>query len=617
MAINRNGQATKYKFLHNGRMLKKGFHNSTTLIWSAGSTVTYKVDTGVEYTEEVDSGATCLAPKTFTPTKDGWTFVGWREDSTASGDVLTNKVMDSEPITLYAVFKQTVTTNWISGEAGATKKTVTGTNYYNNGNIGYATLDVPTPASYSGWTWRGWSYNGKTEANASVDPNKDAETLTSVDGTRTYYGLYQKTITRTFVSGKDTTKVSTPVTGTVYYNAVGNTKNASITPPTPASISGWMWKGWSGNGSTGADASVNTSLNSAFGADTDGTHYGLYEKTITVNFYSGLSKATHNPIKGTGYYNSSGNLKNVSVTVPTGATVSGWSWRGWTTHWDDTANASVAHANGVVISNINPENDGITYFGLYQQTITLSYNGNGATGGSTSNQTGTRYHNSAGNYKNPSFALRGNGYTKTNHAFQKWAQGSAGGTQYASGASVTLSANTTFYAVWQLVPLTLFDNGTLRSGDSFHPYSTWDNADNDDSALREASCGNTLYAYGRTSNYDRYSIAGGIFAQAIDLSGFTKLRVTLNSASIVSSNNSRWFAGLRNNWFNGGNNAGIPYLDNCVILSTETGGTFSVDLTAYKNAYGNTAHFLFGAGKVNRNSPNGGAWVHIAKVWLE
>lgn len=74
---------------------------------------------------------------------------------------------------------------------------------------------------------------------------------------------------------------------------------------------------------------------------------------------------------------------------------------------------------------------------------------------------------------------------------------------------------------------------------------------------------------------------------------------------------------LRNNWFSGGNNAGIPYLDNCVLLSEATSGTYTLDLTAYRNAYGNTAHFLFGAGKVNRNSPNGGAWVHIAKVWLE
>lgn len=520
MAINRNGQATKYKFLHNGRMLKKGFHNSTTLIWSAGSTVTYKVDTGVEYTEEVDSGATCFAPKTFTPKKDGWTFVGWREDSTASGDVLTNKVMDSEPITLYAVFKQTVTTNWISGEAGATKKTVTGTNYYNNGNIGYATLDVPAHADYSGWTWRGWSYNGKTEANASVDPDKNAATITYVDGTRTYYGLYQK--------------------------------------------------------------------------------------DITVGYYQ-VSNVNKNVDRKQAYYNSAKNTSYPKFTINTNGFGSEWTWRGWMTEANPHAGIVYENINGTEIT------DNVTLYPSIYMVICLSFDGNGATGGSVNSQwTWSMLTTSGGgNIHAPaSFVLPDNGFAKTNHSFTGWNKG-------AVGATIEVWENTTVYAQWQLVPLTLFDNGALRSGDSFHPYSTWDNADNDDTALREASCGNTLYAYGRTSNYDRYSIAGGIFAQAIDLSGFTKLRVTLNSASIVSSNNSRWFAGLRNNWFSGGNNAGIPYLDNCVLLSEATGGTFDLDLTAYRNAYGNGAYFLFGAGKVNRNSPNGGAWVHIAKVWLE
>lgn len=678
MAINRNGQATKYKFLHNGRMLKKGFHNSTTLIWSAGSTVTYKVDTGVEYTEEVDSGATCLAPKTFAPTKDDWTFVGWREDSTANGDVLTNKVMDSEPITLYAVFSQTVTTNWISGEAGATKKTVTGTNYYNNGNIGYATLDVPAHADYSGWTWRGWSYNGKTEANASVDPNKDAETLTSVDGIRTYYGLYQKTVTQTFISHNKTEKV----TGTAYYNASGNVQNASITYPSGAAYSGWSWRGWSAHNATAADAAVEFGAGQVLKTLSDYTVYGLYQQSVTLTYYDNSSTAatksgtryynaagnnknpsftmtqtinalfsrrgwatsnaadasivyangatieltnnltiygcysteitltyydnssTKQTKSGTRYYNSAGNYKNPSFTL-TQVAISGWTARGWST--GTAGNSSISYNNNTAFTR----DSNVTLYGCYSKSVTLSYNGNGATSGSTSSQSGTAYRNYAGTIIGASFTLRDNGFSRTNHAFTGWNLG-------AVGAQVTLNENTTAYAQWRLVSLVLFDNGTLRSGDSFAEYEVWSNDSSDDTALREASCGNTLYAYGRTANYDRYSVAYGMFNKAIDLSGFTKLRVTIQSASIVSSNNSRWFAGLRNNIYAGGSQwADLPWLDNCVVLSEATGGTFDVDLTAYKNAYGNTAYFLFGAGKINGNHPNGGAWVHISKVWLE
>lgn len=79
------------------------------LVYSAGNIVIYHVDENAVYTEEVDSGASCLNPTTFTPTKTGWTFVGWREDTTASGDVLSSKIMWDDPIVLYAVYSQSIT----------------------------------------------------------------------------------------------------------------------------------------------------------------------------------------------------------------------------------------------------------------------------------------------------------------------------------------------------------------------------------------------------------------------------------------------------------------------------------------------------------------------------
>ena len=47
-------------------------------VYSAGNIVTYHVDTGITYQEEVDEGASVLSPTSFTPTKQGWTFIGWR-----------------------------------------------------------------------------------------------------------------------------------------------------------------------------------------------------------------------------------------------------------------------------------------------------------------------------------------------------------------------------------------------------------------------------------------------------------------------------------------------------------------------------------------------------------
>jgi hypothetical protein len=74
-------------------------------------------------------------------------------------------------------------------------------------------------------------------------------------------------------------------------------------------------------------------------------------------------------------------------------------------------------------------------------TFTLTYNGNGATGGSTADTTG-----------NGSVVLRANGFTRTNCTFQGWSTSSTGGVTNAPGTSFNLTANTTLWAVWAAVP---------------------------------------------------------------------------------------------------------------------------------------------------------------------
>lgn len=236
-------------------------------VYSTGNIVTYHVDTGITYQEEVDEGASCLSPKTFTPAKTGWEFVGWRQDTTATASVETSIPMPDAPVTLYAVFKQEVTITCYDGSTAAGG--VSGYRYHNNGNILNPTFVLPQTA-----------------------------------------------------------------------------------------LSGWIARGWS---------------------------------------------------------------------------------------TDTAANGSITYANGASFAR----DSNITLYGMYQQTITVSYSGNGATGGSTAAQTGTRYYNpGSGAVLNPSFSLQTNGFTRSGYTFSKWALGSAGGTQYAAGASITLAANSTMHAVW-------------------------------------------------------------------------------------------------------------------------------------------------------------------------
>ena len=233
--------------------------------------VVYMVDAGEGYKEEVQLGSTALLPESFTPTKDGYVFLGWRKDNQASNEIITECTVGEEPITLYAVFRKEHTVNFISNEYTESKTVY---EYYNNANV----------------------------------------------------------------------------------------------------------------------------------------------------------------LKG-------------STIAPVGKEMNGWSWRGWSNADSTAGNAAVMYNNNDIVNNINSN---LNIYGLYQQNITLSYEGNYATGGSVASQTGIRYYNMAGNYINPSFKLSANGFTRTNCTFQKWAQDSASGTQYTAGTTITLSKNTTFYAKWQL-----------------------------------------------------------------------------------------------------------------------------------------------------------------------
>lgn len=257
----------KLKKLYIGNQAVRKAYLGNQLVYSAGNIVTYHVDAGVRYQEEVGEGESCLSPKTFTPQKAGWAFVGWRTDATASGDVLASKVMGDNPVTLYAVFAHNVTVTYYNGSTTVSRQTKS--RYWNNGNAASPSFAL-TQAAKSGWSARGWS--------------------TSAAG-----------------------------------------------------------------------------------------------------------------------------------------------------------NGGITYANGAAFTR----NSDVTLYGMYQQAVTLSYSGNGATGGSTAAQTGYRYYNSNGQTLNASFSLRANGFTRTSYTFSKWALGSAGGTQYAAGASVALSASTTFYALWQ------------------------------------------------------------------------------------------------------------------------------------------------------------------------
>lgn len=170
----------KLKLMCGSQKIKKGLC-AQRVIYSSGSICTYHVDTGVVYQEEVDSDASCLAPKTFTPQKAGWSFVGWREDAAANANVLTSKVMKDDPITLYAVFQQTITLSYNgNGSTGGSTATQNGKRYYNSsGNTTNPVFALsPNGFTRSGCTFKKWALNsaGGTQYDAGATVTLAADT---------------------------------------------------------------------------------------------------------------------------------------------------------------------------------------------------------------------------------------------------------------------------------------------------------------------------------------------------------------------------------------------------------------------------------------------------------
>ena len=426
--------------LNIGNKNVKKAYKGANLVYSAGNSVTYHVDTNVTYQEEFNEGESCLSPKTFTPAKSGWVFVGWRQDTAApaTGSVESSVPMGDIPVTLYAVFRQIVSVTYYNENTA--KKTSSKNRYYNNGNIVNPSFAL-TQAGLSGWTARGWS--GSTHAAGDITYANGA-TFTS-DKNITLYGMYQQTVTVTYYNGSTT---ASSTSGIRYYcPGSGSVINPGFTL-TQAGISGWAARGWSTG--TGATAGITYSNGASFTRDTNCILYGMYYQTITLTTYNGSSSATAHG--GTRYYcPGSGSVVNPTFTVSPAA-LSGWSFNGWCTSSGAAAGISYSSISGLELAA------NLTLYGRYSQTITLSYNGNGASGGSVATQYGTRYWNS-GNVANPTFTLQANGFTRSGYNFTAWALN--GGTQYAAGASIALAVSATMYAVWVSNAYYAIQNGVI------------------------------------------------------------------------------------------------------------------------------------------------------------
>lgn len=323
-------------------MVSRGYVGNVK-VYSSGNIVTYQVDTGVTYTEEVEEGGGCLSPSSFTPQKTGYTFTGWKQDRTANGDVLSSCIMAGDPITLYAVFQKDITVAYYNGNT--VRSTAVKQQYYNNGAIVNPSFTL-TQATLGGWSPRGWST--QNVGNAAITYANGA-TFTR-DSDITLYGLYYQTITLTTVANGATTKAN----GTRYFApAPASYVNPTFTVANP-SKSGATFKGWSA--SSNSTAISNSSIsNLALTAST--TRYAVFKvNDITLS----TSKAV--PVGGgtvTVGNVPSGMYDTITFSIPnlTVGEVPGYSFRGG--------------VGGHNFGNFTPPNSSVYSLGSYSGSATI------------------------------------------------------------------------------------------------------------------------------------------------------------------------------------------------------------------------------------------------------
>lgn len=138
-------------------------------------TITYQVDTDVVYSEEFNNGVDATKPTSFVPEKEGYEFVGWKDNATANEDVLLYKLVDGDSFTLYAVFKKTITLSYDgNGSTSGDSTSQTGAIYYNgSGHTTNATFVVAnnefTKTAHEFGNWALGSVDGsKYSAGESV-----------------------------------------------------------------------------------------------------------------------------------------------------------------------------------------------------------------------------------------------------------------------------------------------------------------------------------------------------------------------------------------------------------------------------------------------------------------
>ncbi|MCL2140613.1 MAG: InlB B-repeat-containing protein, partial [Dehalococcoidia bacterium] len=355
------------------------------------------------------------------PIRIGYVFYSWNTLSNGTGTIFTGDTIVDTDITVYA--------QWT-----AIPYTVT---YNGNGNTSGSVPASPATYSYNdtvivlgntgnfaktGYTFIGWSTN-PTAVASTYSPGYAFPIQSNI----TLYAVWQE-------SGKYTVTVNGSYAATTGTGSYGQGANVTINAGTR---DGYTFSGWTvtvGGVTLASASSATTTFTMPANDVTVTANWTQVLYTVTVN---GSYAAT----TGAGSYG-----QGTNVTINAG-TRDGYTFSGWTV---TTGGVTLASA-GIATTTFTMPANNVTVTANWTQnpaptTYTVTYNGNGNSGGSVPVDSASPYN--AGS----TVTVIGNtgNLVKTGYTFLGWSTNQSATTaQYTAGSTFIINSNTTLYAVWQ------------------------------------------------------------------------------------------------------------------------------------------------------------------------
>ena len=362
-------------------------------------------------------------------------------------------------------------------------------------------------------------------------------TPNSADGTLYETGTYVATGTFTWGTASGTTRP---------FSVTGNLAGTSVTAVISTSKSGY----------TGGSASVTgVALNSTARIPT----FGPYTATATgftgyVNNYDSNWTWTLNGIERGTFTWGTPSGTNYPFTV-TGMT------RG--------------QSSLLGIRSSRPKyDDGVGTMTGYSLPIeyTITYQGNGNTGGSTASTTGAI-----------PLTIASNGFTRTNYTFRSWNDSASGtGTVYNPGGTYNTAANLTLYAIWDIIQYTVTWNA---NGGSVSPASNAVNAGSSVTAPTPTRSGYTFNGwYNASSGGSLIVSGGGSYTPTASITLYAQWTIIPPGVSSITAN--------------GYNSTTAPYIN--FTFNTTNASSFSFQV--YRSSTSSTGPWTALSARLNRDT---------------